>query len=275
MANLTSIRGYSINMTVLTICRREKQQKFFAQRSNRYVLKGSIMKKYLMFIAINIILTTVAFADCIPYTYYYDTDNDGMPEVSVYECIPVDNLPEEAPDNVAVADIPKEDIDQYADIIKTEQSAHQGIAINTIDYFRPALANTASTAICNVNVISTLVANNLVLDFTTVQPDLEVTLTFNSVTTAGDTCITTTDTGSDPSGFDIIDGWYYDINTTAIFNGIVEVCISYSNSVGITNEQNLGLLHWEDGGWTDITTAQDIINDTAVQLFRPAFTVTC
>ncbi len=88
------------------------------------------------------------------------------------------------------------------------------------------------------------------------------TLTFDSVTDAGATTVTTDDTGPGlPSGFQVgSPGTYYDISTTATFSGTVEICIDYSG-VNYDSEAELKLLHFESGAWVDATTSLDTVND--------------
>jgi hypothetical protein len=51
------------------------------------------------------------------------------------------------------------------------------------------------------------------------------------------------------------------ITTTAVFAGLIEVCIDYS---GITfqDESQLKLFHFEDGAWVDHTTSLDTVNNS-------------
>ncbi len=88
------------------------------------------------------------------------------------------------------------------------------------------------------------------------------TLTFDSVTDAGTTTVTTDDTGPGlPSGFQLgSPGTYYDISTSATFGGSIEICIDYSG-VSYDSEAELKLLHFESGAWVDATTSLDTVND--------------
>ena len=53
---------------------------------------------------------------------------------------------------------------------------------------------------------------------------------------------------------------YYDVETTATFNGSVTLCFNYSGA-SYGNENNLKLLHYENGSWTDVTTSLDTANN--------------
>jgi hypothetical protein len=49
---------------------------------------------------------------------------------------------------------------------------------------------------------------------------------------------------------------YYDLTTTNVFTGSIEVCINYSG-ISYTDESQLKLLHFEDDLWADRTTSLD------------------
>jgi hypothetical protein len=88
----------------------------------------------------------------------------------------------------------------------------------------------------------------------------DLVFTFPSVTEAGVTTVSTSGTGPEPSGFTISSNppLYYDLHTTALFAGEVEVCINFDTS-GMTDEQAFQqhLFHYVDGAWHDITSSQD------------------
>jgi probable HAF family extracellular repeat protein len=99
-----------------------------------------------------------------------------------------------------------------------------------------------------------------------------VSLTFQSVTAAGRTTLTTSATGqSPPSGFALgTPAEYYDLSTTASFEGLVTVCIDYS---GIQFETSpVSLFHFENNAWVDRTSSVDETNHVvcaAVSSFSP------
>lgn len=91
-----------------------------------------------------------------------------------------------------------------------------------------------------------------------------VGITFESVTGAGTTTVTSSTLGAPgspppPAGFQLSGTQlYFDIETTAAFTGAATVCLSYSDA-DVANESLLRLLHRADGGaWEDITTSHDI-----------------
>ncbi|MBI5755846.1 MAG: hypothetical protein HZA12_02880, partial [Nitrospirae bacterium] len=97
-----------------------------------------------------------------------------------------------------------------------------------------------------------------------VKPDVNVTITFDEVTTTGDTYVTNSQTGSSlPSGY--LHGSppaYFDIWTTATFTGKVRMCFTYDDQryfgVGYGGERGLRWLHVETGSFRDRTVTLDV-----------------
>jgi hypothetical protein len=100
-----------------------------------------------------------------------------------------------------------------------------------------------------------------------------VTLTFDSITAPGDTTLELSATGpAVPSGFQLgSPATWYEISTTATFDGNVVICIDYSG-VSYGDESTLQLLHYEDGLWVNVTTNRDPATSTicgVVSSFSP------
>ncbi len=95
-----------------------------------------------------------------------------------------------------------------------------------------------------------------------------VQLSFDTVSIAGTTSVTTTSTGPPPPNSFSVAGVYYDITTTASVTPPVEVCIHYNEADVSGQESNLKLMHQTETGWVDITspgypdTTNDIICGT-------------
>ncbi len=95
-----------------------------------------------------------------------------------------------------------------------------------------------------------------------VAPTASLSLTFDTVTAAGDTTVEVIDPQADPdapeppAGFSLGDPpIYYEIDTTAVFNGPVTVCFNYAGiDFGLSTPR---LFHYESGAWVDITTDVD------------------
>lgn len=89
----------------------------------------------------------------------------------------------------------------------------------------------------------------------------DVTMTFDQITGGGD--VTVEELGHGPFGgatFRVATAppTYYEISTTALYSGNIEVCIQYDESTLTVDEGDLKLYHYPDGGpWTDVTTSID------------------
>ena len=91
-----------------------------------------------------------------------------------------------------------------------------------------------------------------------------VTLTFSTVTGSGDTVVITSSTGTaPPTGFKLGNPpTYYNISTTAVFSGTVEICVNYDQTSIVGSENQLKLMHFVDSeGWVDATTSLDTANN--------------
>jgi len=97
-------------------------------------------------------------------------------------------------------------------------------------------------------------------DTTTGQPS-GVTITFDAVTTSGDTTVTSSAGPALPVGYQAA-GLSFDIHTTASYTAPIDVCFDYSAVAGsIADESALALMHYEASAWQDITTALDTVNN--------------
>jgi hypothetical protein len=93
-----------------------------------------------------------------------------------------------------------------------------------------------------------------------------VTLTFEDVTVSGTSSLTVSESGDPiPNGFQLgLPATYYDISTTAEFEGDIRVCVSYAG-VSYSDESGLRFYHYDTtaGAWQDITVPPvDTDNDT-------------
>jgi hypothetical protein len=102
-----------------------------------------------------------------------------------------------------------------------------------------------------------------------VVPVATAVATYDVVTVLGHTTVTTTASppgGSPPAGYIVPSAsQYHDIVTTAIYTGLVHVCLSYDDS-GLTAQQEtfLRLLHRPSvsSPWEDVTTTRDTAGNT-------------
>jgi hypothetical protein len=83
-------------------------------------------------------------------------------------------------------------------------------------------------------------------------------MTFENVTQAGTTNVTTSATGPPlPPGSSLGNPpTYFEVATTALFSGFVDVCIDYA-SIAFSNEASLRLLHFDGAVFADVTTSLD------------------
>ena len=97
----------------------------------------------------------------------------------------------------------------------------------------------------------------------TINPQADVTMTYTSVTAAGDTCVT-----RDIPKRALIDGYTfrggqlptYEITTMSTYAGSVLVCISF-NQNDFIRPQTIRLFHDNGTNWDDISTNLDLTND--------------
>ena len=101
------------------------------------------------------------------------------------------------------------------------------------------------------------------VDVATVDPvtgETPATVSFDDVLEGGTTSVATSPTGPPPpTGFKLgTPPIYYELFTTAVFAGSVQVCIDYSGTV-FKKPETLRLFHDDGTGWADITTSNDLV----------------
>jgi hypothetical protein len=85
-----------------------------------------------------------------------------------------------------------------------------------------------------------------------------LSLDFAQVTTPGNTTVVQSGFGPPPpTGFEIVGGRYWDIDTTALHTGAIIVCIQYDEMELQGDEADVRLVHDEGAGFVDITTSRD------------------
>jgi parallel beta-helix repeat protein len=92
------------------------------------------------------------------------------------------------------------------------------------------------------------------------------TITFARVENSGITTVTTSTAGPPPpTAYEIVgiagQPIYYDYTTTAIYSGLINMCISYDETQVRGAENDLRLIHEVDNIWVDITTSVDTENN--------------
>lgn len=125
-----------------------------------------------------------------------------------------------------------------------------------------AVDNAGNVAVSSVtfNVANTGQGTNVVVPIS----DVDLILTFDTVTSSGTTEATATNTGPNPpSGFKLGEPpIYYEITTTATYTDTIQIAIAYDEA-RFTDETNLKLLQWDvnTNAWMDVTTSVDTNNN--------------
>ena len=112
--------------------------------------------------------------------------------------------------------------------------------------------------------VLTIAGNNVtVMPADTTGGTMPVALTFAQVLQAGTSSLTTmTSAPPLPAGFRVGNPeTYYEIRTTAVFSGVVTVCIDYTGVSYTGQESNLDLYHFEGNHWVRTTTSIDTVNN--------------
>jgi hypothetical protein len=102
-------------------------------------------------------------------------------------------------------------------------------------------------------------------DSVTTSPSPTVQLTFQNVTSGGQTQLTTQTGGTvPPNGLKVAPSsptLYYVLSTTATFTGAVTVCVTYDPDFISGQEKNLKLMHYDTAlnpaAWVQVTTSRD------------------
>ncbi|MFX0021274.1 MAG: ABC transporter substrate-binding protein [Candidatus Hermodarchaeota archaeon] len=96
-----------------------------------------------------------------------------------------------------------------------------------------------------------------------IDPIHGVTLIFSEVIESGVTTITKLETGPEiPLGYEI-NGFYFDITTTAVYIGPIDISFIYDENQVVGDEANLKIMHWNEVTelWEDATTWVDTVNN--------------
>ena len=89
-----------------------------------------------------------------------------------------------------------------------------------------------------------------------------VSFAFENVLTPGTTTVSTVTSGPPPTGFQVEGGTYYELSTTAVFDGDVRVCIDYDTADWVEEDgdwEALRLYHYEGGGWTPLVDTGPLV----------------
>lgn len=112
--------------------------------------------------------------------------------------------------------------------------------------------------------IPTPVGQNVVVEPEVPEGLGPVTLSFGEITEAGTTTVTVIDPGEAPPipvpGSVSVAGIIYEVQTTAVYQGLITLCFSYAGVDFGTDTPRL--FHYENNQWVDITTSVDPATET-------------
>lgn len=94
--------------------------------------------------------------------------------------------------------------------------------------------------------------------------DSSVTVSFDHISSEGTVTTTPVDRDSAPGAgmFRLVRGPYWNVSTSASFDGWAYVTFAYDPDQLHGLEKNLKLFHWKDNGWHDVTWSIDYVNHT-------------
>ncbi|NIO27869.1 MAG: T9SS type A sorting domain-containing protein [Candidatus Latescibacteria bacterium] len=125
--------------------------------------------------------------------------------------------------------------------------------------------NTSEFSACILSINTPPGSNVAVQPTDSITGTTPVTVTFDSVEVAGNTTLTTTDSGPPVPGTFIVgdSATYYHLSTTADYTGTIEVCIEYDEATIPSPEDSLRLLHYDESlippDYVDNTTSLDTL----------------
>jgi len=155
---------------------------------------------------------------------------------------------------------------QTVTVVAVDDSVYEGVHTGIITHLTSSI-DPAYDGITIRDVTVNIADNDTpgnTLTGTDVRVDLDgVSVTFSEVTGAGDTTMTvsTTNPGGGLASFRFLGTWY-DIDSTATYDGPVTVCITYDDSgISAGRERNLKIFHWDGTDWVDVTSSLDTDNN--------------
>ena len=98
-----------------------------------------------------------------------------------------------------------------------------------------------------------------------VMLDSGVTVKYGGVNTEGETTVAVDSDGPPlPGAFSTVPSepmTYYNLTTTALYDGAIEICMEYDPLNVLSDEADLSLQHYTGADWEDITTSVDTLNN--------------
>lgn len=115
---------------------------------------------------------------------------------------------------------------------------------------------TTTCGTLSVNELNTPTGEEIIVEPVDIGTPLKkpLIMMFDDITAPGVTTVTTSTNGPPIPDDYAFGGTYFDITTTALFNGSVATCASYDDAP-TTDGSDVRLLHYQDGAWADVTVA--------------------
>jgi hypothetical protein len=117
----------------------------------------------------------------------------------------------------------------------------------------------------SLTVNNTPVGSNVVVAPVATTGTVVASFTFSNISKSGTTSVVASSTApATPSGFSVGTSptpTFYNLSTTAVFTGAIQICINY-NAANYTNLSQLHLFHFENGAWKDVTTSLNTASST-------------
>lgn len=120
---------------------------------------------------------------------------------------------------------------------------------------------TPASHVWTVALPNTQAGSNVTVELPLLDPDVApATITFTEVEIAGETTVDVlASPPALPGSYLQLGALFYDVNTTAVFSDLVEVCLGY-DPADFADPGTLQLLHFDGANWVDETTSNDTIN---------------
>jgi hypothetical protein len=154
----------------------------------------------------------------------------------------------------------------FTQVSASRMDGYHTCAVST-DGFVECWGNPTTTTFVEGNTLPGTEVPVEPVDETTGEPS-PVSLTFDEVTGGGETTVSSAEVGQGggelpPKQFRLgSPPTYFNIETTATFNGTIEVCLNYVEAgISFGNEERLELLHYEGSAWVKRTSFLDTTND--------------
>jgi len=185
--------------------------------------------------------------------FFFDEDSDGIWD-GADNCPTVPNTEQTDTDTDGVGDA-CDRCPGYDDAIDPDNDSIPSGCDNCVDTYNPNQTDTDGNEVgdaCQEGY--TPVGSDVLVDAST-----SVSIQYDNVTSDGLSLVSTSSSGPPPpDGYELVPAdpaIYYDITTTAVYDGQMEICIQYEETAVTGEESDLRLMHYtsDPAEWNDIT----------------------